>query len=203
MDYTFTVKRNRSSVTQGTATVYLNGAEIITFGDNIDMIKPDHPYYGENIGGLASTISDGSFVHGVLFHPFDSIYHHSDKVREMLASEGGPLSISASGKHAPPGRVYIDVDAKIATAATPEEKDAWEKKRAELERHSYSFCEGWHVGIYQHTCGHWEILQSPLYKTSDGTSVGFSGKASMTEIVDRELREMSAKSKCTRCICRL
>ena len=37
MKMEFTVKRNRGSVTQGTATVLLNGQEVITFADDITI----------------------------------------------------------------------------------------------------------------------------------------------------------------------
>lgn len=81
----FTVKRERQSVTQGTATVYLNGEKVLTFGDTIELIKEGRPYHGENIGGWASTKSDSSFINGVLFHPKDGIYHYSDKVKEIIS----------------------------------------------------------------------------------------------------------------------
>lgn len=84
MDYTFTVKRSRQSVTQGCATVYLNGEEIITFGDTIEMIKPGQKYYGTKIGDYASTEPDEAFIRGVLWHPFDNVYHYSKRVKEIL-----------------------------------------------------------------------------------------------------------------------
>lgn len=87
MDFTFSVKRCRVSVTQGTATVYLNGIELVSFGDTIELIKDGQPFYGENIGGWASTVPDGAFVHGVLFHQYDEIYHYSDNVRKILKGE--------------------------------------------------------------------------------------------------------------------
>lgn len=86
MDYTFSVKRSRGSVTQGEATVYLNGVALVTFGDKIELIKEGQEYHGEMIGGWASTTSDGAFVHGVLFHPYEDYYHYSDKVRNFLKS---------------------------------------------------------------------------------------------------------------------
>lgn len=87
MDFTFSVKRSRASVTQGSATVYLNGIELVSFGDTIELIEDGRPFYGENIGGWASAVPDGDFVHGVLFHPYDDIYHYSDKVRKILKGE--------------------------------------------------------------------------------------------------------------------
>lgn len=87
MDFTFSVKRFRISATQGNATVYLNGVELVSFGDAIMPIKDGRPFYGENIGGWASAIPDGDFVHGVLFHPYDNIYNYSDKVRKILKGE--------------------------------------------------------------------------------------------------------------------
>lgn len=93
MDFTFSVKRSRISVTQGTATVYLNGIELVSFGDTIELIEGGRPFYGENIGGWASTIPDGDFVHGVLFHPYEDIYHYSDKARKILKGEATNLNL--------------------------------------------------------------------------------------------------------------
>lgn len=87
MEYTFSVTRNRQSATQGTATVSLNGKEIITFGDTIDLVKEGQPYFGEDYGGWASTKPDGDFIHGVLFHPHEELYHYSDRVRTILKEE--------------------------------------------------------------------------------------------------------------------
>ena len=72
MKATFTVKRYRNSVTQGTATVYLNDIEVVTFGDTIQLITNGSIHYGEDIGGWASVKSDADFINGVLFHPCDS-----------------------------------------------------------------------------------------------------------------------------------
>lgn len=76
----FTVKRERYSVTQGNATVYLNGEKILALADEIKLIKDGETYYGENIDGWASTMSDNDFINGVLFHPLDSVYYYSDKI---------------------------------------------------------------------------------------------------------------------------
>lgn len=53
----FTVKRNRISATQGSATVFCNGVEIITFGDRIELIN----------GEWKSKIKDENFIHSVMF----------------------------------------------------------------------------------------------------------------------------------------
>lgn len=87
----FTVKRNRQTVTQGEATVYLNGEKVVTFGDKIELIKDGQAYYGENIGGWASTTPDNDFINGVLFHPLDSVYHYSDKVKEIIKRQGAAV----------------------------------------------------------------------------------------------------------------
>lgn len=84
MTLKFTVKRERGSVTQGSATVYLNGEKILTFADEIKLIKDGQTYYGENIDGWASTTPDSDFINGVLFHPYDSVYHYSDKIKEII-----------------------------------------------------------------------------------------------------------------------
>ena len=87
MTLEFEVKRNRHSATQGTATVYLNGQEVITFGDTIELIKDGQPFYGDIIGGWASVKPDENFIKGVLFHPLDNIYHYSDRVKKILFNE--------------------------------------------------------------------------------------------------------------------
>lgn len=74
MEYTFTVKRNRFSTTQGSATVYLNGEEMITFDDKIELID----------GKWQSVKSDADFIKGLLFHPYDDLYQISKKVKEVL-----------------------------------------------------------------------------------------------------------------------
>lgn len=52
MKMEFTVKRNRGSVTQGTATVLLNGQEVITFADDITITDDNRgAEYGDIIGG--------------------------------------------------------------------------------------------------------------------------------------------------------
>lgn len=196
MEYTFTVKRSRQSVTQGMATVYLNGIELVSFGDTIELIKDGRTNYGENIGGWASVKSDGDFVHGALFHPHENIYHCSDKARDILRG----IYTKQADRQAKEGRMFIDVDAKIAISHTREETEAWEAQRERLK--AIDFCAGWHVGIYKQACGHWEILQSPLYKNHDGTPTVIDGHIYTAEDADRELREDSAQRKCTRCICR-
>jgi len=193
-EFIFTVKRTRQSVTQGTATVYLNGAEITTFGDTIELIKDGQQYYGAKYSNWASVKPDGDFIHGVLFHPHENLYHLSDKVRKILKND------RVTGE-AMPGRRYIDIDKMIAAAKTQEEIEAWESKRADLEKYGIDFCEGWHVGIYKHICGHWEILQSPIYINHDGTPAIINGKPYTAEDADKELLLVSAKSKCTRCTC--
>lgn len=87
MDYTFTVTRNRQSVTQGSATVYLNGKEIVTFEDPIELVADDQKYFGLKFGSWASTKPDGDFIYEALFHPHEELYHYSDKVREILKEE--------------------------------------------------------------------------------------------------------------------
>ena len=78
------VKRIRGSVTQGEAAVYINGEKVIQFRDKIEIIKEGKPYYSEKIDGWASVISDADFIKSLLWHPLDSYYHYSDKVKEIL-----------------------------------------------------------------------------------------------------------------------
>lgn len=74
MEFNFTVKRERLSTTQGFAIVYLNGVEMIRFGDTIELIN----------GEWKSVKKDSDFIKGLLFHPFDDIYKYSDKVKKYL-----------------------------------------------------------------------------------------------------------------------
>lgn len=78
------VKRRRASVTQGEADVFINGEKVLTFGDTIQIIEDGQPYFGEKIGNWASTVPDSSFIKGILWHPFDSIYHYSELVKKIL-----------------------------------------------------------------------------------------------------------------------
>lgn len=187
MEYKFTVKRNRISVTQGSATVYLNGIELVTFGDTIEIVQKGQQYYGDLITNWASTIPDGDFVYAVLFHSLDKTYHYSDKAKAILKG----VYTARSPKKAQPGRMFIDVDAKIAAARSKEEQDAWEQNRKALEE--TDFCDGWHVGIYKHACGHWEVLQAPIYKARE------DGSHYTAEDADKELRIESTKIDCSRC----
>ena len=75
--FTFDVKRISHSATQGSIRIELNGKEMITFGDHIELID----------GKWQSTIPDeelGRYVYGLLYHPYDDIYHYSDKVKDYL-----------------------------------------------------------------------------------------------------------------------
>lgn len=78
------VKRRRMSVTQGEAVVYINGQEIISFGDDIRMIPKGERYFGAKIEDWASVKPDTDFVLGMLYHPYDEIYHYSEKVKRAL-----------------------------------------------------------------------------------------------------------------------
>lgn len=91
MTFEFTVKRERSSVTQGSATVYLNGEKVLTFADEIKLIKDGQTCYGENIGGWASTTPDSDFINATLYHPLDSVYHFSDKIKEIIKRQGATV----------------------------------------------------------------------------------------------------------------
>jgi len=78
-----TIERVRMSATQGEVRVYINGKYILNFGDNI--VLPKHgdnleDYYGDDIGGWRSNKPDSSFVLGLIWHPFDYVYHYSDMV---------------------------------------------------------------------------------------------------------------------------
>lgn len=69
MKEVFTVRRNRGSVTQGTATVLLNGQEVITFGDNITLTeggKTRGAEYGDIVNGWQSDKRGEDFIKGVI-----------------------------------------------------------------------------------------------------------------------------------------
>lgn len=90
------VKRNRPSVTQGSATIYINGEKAIAFGDDMYLRHEDGTFsnghrtvenakhYGAVIGGWGSIRPDSSFVLGLLYHPYDNIYHNSDMVKQAI-----------------------------------------------------------------------------------------------------------------------
>ena len=99
------VKRVRASVTQGEAQVYMNGHYVMSFGDTIEMVKDDAPYYGENIGGWASIKPDTAFVRGLLCHDYEKIYQFHEKIGSVLdvvesEEKGDSLDILLRKQHA-------------------------------------------------------------------------------------------------------
>ena len=90
------VKRNRQSVTQGEADVYINGEKIISFGDTICLKQNDSNFtdgfrtfknvkhYGEVIGGWGSIKPDSDFIFGLIYHVYDDIYHHSALFKKAI-----------------------------------------------------------------------------------------------------------------------
>lgn len=98
---TIEVKRHRQSVTQGTATVFVNGEEVITFGDDIYLKNNDGTFtngfkvvgnarhYGEVIYGWGSIKPDSDFILGLTNHPFDNLYHYSDKFKNTIIVASG------------------------------------------------------------------------------------------------------------------
>ena len=92
---TFSVERVRGSVTQGEATVYINGEKAVTFGDEIELIGRGERYYGPIIGGWASKKPDSAFINGLLWHPYDCLYFYSDKAKTIiqnLCNESSPAT---------------------------------------------------------------------------------------------------------------
>lgn len=84
MKLCFEVERRRGSVTQGEATVLLNGQKVVTFGDKIELCPKGTrrgTEYGENIDGWQSVKSDADFLRSVLF-PF---YLHKQRIKERIA----------------------------------------------------------------------------------------------------------------------
>lgn len=84
MKYVIEVKRKRTSVTQGSAVVYVNGEEMFVCHDEIEIVKEGEKYYGDMIGGWASLTPDETFIKAMLFHPYDGYYRCSEKFRNML-----------------------------------------------------------------------------------------------------------------------
>lgn len=78
------VKRVRQSVTQGEAVVCINGQPMATFGDTIMQVKPGETFYGERVGDWASVKPDSAFLLGLMYHPHDNVYHHSDRVKAAV-----------------------------------------------------------------------------------------------------------------------
>ncbi len=90
------VKRNRPSVTQGTADVYINGELIISFDDQMYLKNNDGTFtngfntiknakhYGEVISGWGSIKPDSDFIFGLIYHVYDNVYHYSDLFKEAI-----------------------------------------------------------------------------------------------------------------------
>ena len=93
---TIEVKRNRKSVTQGTADIYINDEMVLSFGDPMYLDNgngtftngfntiTDAKHYGEIIGGWGSIKPDSDFIFGLLYHPYDNLYHYSELVRKAI-----------------------------------------------------------------------------------------------------------------------
>ena len=84
-----TTERVRGSATQGEVKMFINGEYILNFGD--DIVLPQRganpeDYYGDDIGGWRSSRPDSSFVLGLIWHPFDYVYHYSEKICKALGT---------------------------------------------------------------------------------------------------------------------
>lgn len=90
------VKRNRASVTQGSADVCINGKSILPFNDppymnngdgtftnGFDTVS-DAKHYGSIIDGWGSIKPDSAFIIGLLYHPYDNIYHYSEWLKKAI-----------------------------------------------------------------------------------------------------------------------
>lgn len=90
------VRRNRMSVTQGSATIVINGKDIITFGDDMYLKNSDGTFtngfktvegaqhYGEVISGWGSIKPDSAFIFSLFYHPYDNIYHYSELASKAI-----------------------------------------------------------------------------------------------------------------------
>lgn len=87
MEIKITIERHRTSVTQGSADVLINGEKLITFHDEICLIKPGEKIFGEKIGSWASKTPDTNFIIGLLRHPLENTYHYSNLVKEALIKQ--------------------------------------------------------------------------------------------------------------------
>ena len=82
-------ERIRMSATQGEVRVYINGQYILNFGDEIVLPKRGanpEDYYGDDIGGWRSSKPDSGFVLGLIWHPYDYVYHYSDKICKAIGT---------------------------------------------------------------------------------------------------------------------
>ena len=88
----FTVKRKRSSVTQGFASVLCNGIVIEGgFGDEISL----NGQYGDDIGGWKSTKPDSAFIEAVAFPGSfrREVYPQDIAIWEQRLKEAAKLSM--------------------------------------------------------------------------------------------------------------
>lgn len=84
-----TTERVRGSVTQGEVRVFINGEYILNFGDKIVLPErgaSPEDYYGDDIGGWRSSKPDSEFVLGLIWHPFDHVYHYSETICKALGT---------------------------------------------------------------------------------------------------------------------
>lgn len=88
--FKITIQRRRMSVTQGDVDVFVNGTHVITFCDDIVLVPGDsnkNDYYGDNITRWRSSKPDSSFALGIIWNPYDYIYHHSEMICKKLGIE--------------------------------------------------------------------------------------------------------------------
>ncbi len=71
MSYKFEVVRRRQTPTEGTATVYLNGREVVTYEDTIRRVGVFRRGYGPRLYGYASTVPDLRYVYAAVFEPYN------------------------------------------------------------------------------------------------------------------------------------
>lgn len=82
-------------------------------------------------------------------------------------------------------------DEWIENASCKEETKKWQ----EAKKGGYKPPEGWVCGCFKQMCGHYEILQHPIY-------IDHTGSPTITEEeVLKILADDSSKRECTKCIC--
>lgn len=86
LDVTF--ERVRMSVTQAEVKMFVHGQYVLNFGDEMEVIHDGTDYYGTKCGCWASTHPDSRFVLGLIWNPFDDMYHYSDMIRAAVRKAG-------------------------------------------------------------------------------------------------------------------
>jgi len=123
MSINIEVKRERQSVTQGTATIYINDNKVLTFGDDMYLQNNDGTFtngfntvenarhYGPVIGGWGSIKPDSDFIMSL-------IYHHSELFQKaVFAADEKQWRIPTGPGNRPP--LNLEIQAKLQARREP------------------------------------------------------------------------------------